>query len=254
MKKKQFLWQKEMLNDHPTSTCSFTDPYYTNKLDCERPVSSDACGGRHNQYGPELMFGHTFPKLDSPLQGQAIGISKIARGGTNIFKNWMKDNKDDDKNYWNALVDTIKGAKGSLEAFVWFQGESDSFKESDSKSYLNNLTKFVADVRQEIFDSSTNKFVSPTDIPVIIVELGYWIYNMGLLEVIEAQRTLVDNDPNTAIVNTGASRRRREQLTGYYHYNAASQLIIGNRIAQAMATLLLENEDRLNSDMNMSTR
>jgi hypothetical protein len=247
MKKNQFLWKKEMLNDHPTSTCSFTNPHSMKNLDCERPLSSTACGGGHHQYGPEFMFGHTFPKLDSPLQGQAIGISKIAQGGTKIFKNWMKENKDDDDNYWNALVDTIKGAKGSLEAFVWFQGESDSFADWDRETYLDNLKKFVADVRQEIFDSSTNKFALPTDIPVIIVELGYWIYRMGHLDVIEAQRTLVDNDPNTAIVKTGASTRKRSHLTAHYHYNSASQLIIGNRIAHAMAKLLLENEERLNS-------
>jgi len=245
-KMRKYLKKKKMYNDHPTSSCSFTNPKQSDELDCERPISSTACGANHDQYGPEFMFGHVFPKLNSPLKGQAIGIAKIAVGGTEIYSDWMKDNKDNSDNYWNALVDTIQGAKGSLEAFVWFQGENDSFADWNKENYLPNLTKFVADVRQEIVNESIKnesiKFQSPADVPVIIVECGRWIWGVDTA-VIEAQRAFVAADSNAVLVPTGAGDEIKEQLTKMYHYDIAAQLIIGKRIAEAMAQILNDNEN-----------
>jgi len=226
---------EDMLNDHDIITCSHTKPHVTNVLDCERPLSSIACGGDYDQYGPEFMFAHAFENLDSPLKSQKVGITKVSVGGTEIYKNWMKDNKNNDDNYWNTLVDAIKGTQGTLEAFVWFQGENDSFADLNKENYLNNLTQFVADVRQEIYGTSS-KFSSPSDIPVIIIELGYWIQGVDMA-VIEAQRAFVANDSKAELVNSGTGTMD-ENLTAFYHYDAASQLIIGNRVALAMADLL----------------
>ncbi len=234
---KRYLKKKDVFYDHPTSTCSFTMPG-AKRLDCERPVSATACGGHYQGYGPEFMFGHVFPKKDSRLKGKPIGIAKVAVGGTELYKNWMKENKDENQNYWYALADAIKGAKGSLEGFVWFQGENDSFNDRNRENYLDNLRKFVTDVRQEIYDSSSRwKFSSPADIPVIICGLGDWIYRKNTT-VIEAQIAFVENDPNALLVNTGASSDNEKKMSKFYHYDAASQLIIGNRIAKAMAFLL----------------
>ena len=85
-KLREHLKEGDMFNDHPTTTCSFTNPsVIDDKLDCERPLSSTACG---YSYGPEFMFGHVFPKLNSPFKGKAISIAKVAVGGTEIFKNY----------------------------------------------------------------------------------------------------------------------------------------------------------------------
>ena len=115
-----------------------------------------------------------------------------------------------------------------------------------NKNYLQNLTKFVADVRQEIFDTSGTKFATKEDIPVVIVELGYWIY--GLVDdigesVIKAQNTFVQNEPNAIIVKSGAGSEQ-ENLTAFYHYDAASILIVGLRIAKATANILKQNAER----------
>ena len=234
---RNILQKNEMLNDHPTSTCSLTLPKYTQDLDCERPVSSTACGKDQEQYGPEFMFAHTFPKLSSPLKGQPIGIAKVAAGGSQIYKSWMKDNKDEDDNYWYSLVDAIKATKGTLQGFVWFQGEFDSFKRWNRRNYLPNLTKFIADVREEIFNTST-KFENATDVPVVIVELGRWFWSRNHTDIIEAQRTFVKNDPNALLVQTGAGDNAKRQLSAHWHYDIACQIIIGRRIAGAMQKLL----------------
>ena len=192
------------------------------------------------------MFAHTFPKRDSPLKGQAISIAKVAVGGTQIYKHWMKVNKDEEDNYWYALADVIKGAQGSLEGFVWFQGENDSFDDWNKENYLDNLTEFIADVRQEIVYSSNGKFSSATDVPVVICELGNWIFGIDPT-VIEAQRSFVANDSNSILVPTGAGPDPKETMTAFYHYNAASMLVIGNRVAKAMANLLERNADQHNT-------
>lgn len=84
------------------------------------------------------------------------------------------------------MVDDISASNGSIEAFVWFQGEIDSFEVKDKENYQENLINFVADVRNEIFNSSI-KFQKYSDVPVVIVELGNWIAFDTDDTVIEAQ-------------------------------------------------------------------
>ena len=110
-------------------------------------------------------------------------------GGTRIFPRWAKENAQLEGNYWNELAQAIKASKGTIEAFVWFQGENDTFDVDASEHYLGNLTQFVSDVRDEIFIYDDKaKFETPDDIPVVIVELGMWRYGT---KVIEAQREYV---------------------------------------------------------------
>mmetsp|Transcript_39030 Transcript_39030/g.43901 ORF Transcript_39030/g.43901 Transcript_39030/m.43901 type:complete len:784 (-) Transcript_39030:103-2454(-) len=135
------LNNETILLAHPSSTCSFTQPDRTSgtfNLNCERPVTSIACG--ENGYGPEFMFGHTFPTLDTIYKDKSIGITKVAVGGT-LIEQWI-DSYDEDFNnnntdengcnsitsdYWNSLRNAIHAADGTMEAFVWFQGENDHF-------------------------------------------------------------------------------------------------------------------------------
>ena len=174
------------------AVCSYTNPSEDGALDCERNVSNIACGSRkeHNgktgQFGPELLFAHRFPKLNTRFKGKQIGITKVAVGGTRICQ-WMKNSScAEDANYWQSLVDAIQAAQGTIEAFVWFQGENDSLEEMSTEDYFSHLTEHVDDVRLEIFNAST-KFEKASDVPVVIVELGAWIYGINT-NVIEAQR------------------------------------------------------------------
>merc|ERR1719162_2000830 len=103
-------------------------------------------------------------KKKSPLKKKRIGIIKVASGGTEIYKHWMKSNDGEDANFWQTMVDAITASKGSIKAFVWFQGENDSFAAWNKENYLENLTTFIGDVRREIHKSSSN-FESPADVP-----------------------------------------------------------------------------------------
>jgi len=219
---------KFLTGTYNKAVCSLTIPKKTNGLDCERPVSPTACG---RNYGPELMFAHVFPRLKGPLKRKRFGIIKVARDDIRL-KQW-------NKGYRQEFVDAVAAAKGSIEAFVWFHGEFDSRAQNDRDRYLKDLEVFVADVRDVIHKTST-KFQSPEDVPVVIVELGNWVS----LEVdpsrvvIEAQRTFVENTPNTALVNTGLDDDEYLRLSKFPQYDAAALLIIGSRIAKAVAQLL----------------
>jgi len=248
-------------------SCSFHDPKFTQSLGCEKDLTPRNCGdpsGGKGEYGPELMFGHSFSKLRTIYQGQAVGITKVAVGGTQLYRDWSKSNTGSNywnnyvdaikasrgqlyrdwsksnagSSYWNNLVDAIKASRGSMKGFVWFQGENDSFDEENGENYFGHLTQFVSDVRAEIYETSSS-FSSPDDVPVVIVELGAWRYSTdGMRAVIKAQRKFVKSTINTALVRTGSSDVDSKKLTSFLHFDAAALLIIGDRIAKALADLV----------------
>ena len=109
-------------------------------------------------------------------------------------------------------------------AFVWFQGENDSFDSANGLSYEQNLKNLIADVRSEVG--------APT-LPVVIVQIGTWAQSMAFgKNVAAAQSSVVSADKHARIVTTS-------DLSGFYHYDSAAQLIIGERVAQAVQALLV---------------
>lgn len=254
-----------ILNPHPDVVCSYSKPDRTSELDCERPVSpieGETCGGTEDNYfGPELMFAHHFRQLDTKYKNTTFGITKVAVGGTQI-KEFTK-NSGTERNFWQSLEDNIRGDKGTLEAFFWFQGENDHFPTSISQEeYFQSLKELVRKVRGEIFKahrarwgkegSPTAKWEKRSDVPVVIFELGPWIGN-GVTEkrkeapgsVILAQRQFVENDDNAILVNTGTHDNPQKRLSGFYHFDAPSQLIIGQRLADSFKDLLEEIDIRM---------
>jgi hypothetical protein len=112
-------------------------------------------------------------------------------------------------------------------AFVWFQGENDA-QVAEGADYEKNLKNFIADVRKDVG--------SPT-LPVVIVQIGKWgqsfrVNNVAIgVAVADAQTKVVKEDKYARIVNTA-------DLSGFYHYDSASQLIIGERVSLAVKSLL----------------
>jgi hypothetical protein len=66
------------------------------------------------------------------------------------------------------------------------------------------------------------------EIPVVIVQVGYWpgSDNAAAKRTRDAQARLCNEDPRAVLVTTN-------DLSRFYHYDAASFLISGNRIAHA---------------------
>ena len=121
---------------------------------------------------------------------------------------------------------------------VWFQGENNIFVDHDNThAYEQNLARFIGDLRSLIYTLDKTVFATPSSIPVVIVQVGCWIQGIkprGPV-IAKAQANFVQNEQRmgakTSLVYT-------KDLSCNSHYDEASQLIIGYRVASALQTLL----------------
>jgi hypothetical protein len=189
------------------------------------------CG---NAFGPELVFGQALSKAGY----SSTSLIKVAHGGTNLYVNWRSPLSGGTVGplytELRSRIQSLKSAPASVNpscktqgcrwsAFVWFQGENDSFDSANGLSYEQNLKNLIADVRSDVG--------SPT-LPVVIVQTGTWAQSMAFgKNVAAAQSSVVSADKYARLVNTS-------DLSGFYHYDSASKLIIGDRVAQAVKALL----------------
>ena len=190
------------------------------------------CG---NPFGPELLFGQALGKAGY----SSTSLIKVAYGGTNLYVDWRSPlsggNVGPLYTQLRARIQSLKLAPASVNpscksqgcrwaAFVWFQGDNDSFNSANGLAYEQNLKNLIADVR--------NHIGSPT-LPVVIVQTGGWAQSLAFgKNVAAAQKAVVDADRYARLVNTS-------DLSKFYHYDPAAQLIIGDRVAQAVQALLV---------------
>ena len=98
------------------------------------------------------------------------------------------------------------------------KGENDAFSKPFATAYEKNLAALIDDVRAAIGNPV---------LPVVIVQIGYWASTLAYgREVIEAQAKYVASDPRSILVRT-------MDLSRYYHFDPASYLVIGSRMARA---------------------
>lgn len=189
------------------------------------------CG---NAYGPELVFGQALDKAGY----SSTSLIKVAHGGTNLHVDWRSPLSGGAVGplyvELRARIQSLKTAPASVNpsctkkgcrwaAFVWFQGENDSFDSASGLAYEQNLKNLIADVRND---------VGVPTMPVVIVQTGSWAQSLAFgKNVAAAQSAVVGADKYAMLVNTS-------DLSGFYHYDSASKLIIGERVAQAVKSLL----------------
>ena len=199
------------------------------------PLSAYAkCGA---PFGPELVLGHSLGKAGY----SATSLIKVATGGTDLYTNWRSPLSAATSGIvgpryteLRSRIQSLKSAPASVNplcstrscrwsAFIWFQGEADALFKVNSESYAQNLKNLIADVRSEVG--------SPT-LPVVIVQIGGWAQSLTYgKNVVAAQISFVKEDKHARIVNTA-------DLSSFYHYDSAAQLIIGDRVSQAVQALL----------------
>ncbi len=191
------------------------------------------CG---NPFGPELVLGHFLgEKWAAP-----ISFVKVAHGGTTLETDWLSTSAAQAHGrevgplyeQLKTRIQSLSNDKSLLHpdcatrplvwsAFVWFQGENDTFSPNGSTEYEANLRALISDVRGEIGVPS---------LPVIIVQIGHWAHtadSAGGAKVYDAQAKVVSTTPGASLVVT-------DDLSGFYHYDSAAQLIIGERVARAL--------------------
>lgn len=190
-------------------------------------------------FGPELVLGQSLAKAGY----SSTSLIKVAYGGTNLYADWrspLMGGTPSSKALYaklRARIQSLKSNPASVNpacktrtcqwsAFVWFQGEADA-ETAFAPQYEENLKKFIADVRAD---------VGSPNLPVVIVQIGAWAQSLNQNKgkvVATAQTAVVSADKYASIVNTA-------DLSGFFHYDPAAQLIIGERVALAVQSLLAE--------------
>jgi hypothetical protein len=192
------------------------------------------CG---NPWALELLFSHVMTKIHYGTD-KDFAVVKVAAGGTEIRKDWSSPSG----NHWDVLQSRIQSSLDSnvhascatktcqWAGFVWFQGETDTLQETNANNYYSDLKDFVRAVRTELH-AATPVYATADEIPVIIVKLGYSVSEAPYgSKVIDAQIQYVSETDHTYSIET-------DDLGKFYHYDTASYIIIGDRLAQKMASI-----------------
>jgi hypothetical protein len=186
-----------------------------------------------NVFGAELTFARELKKYVKYAKDK-IAIIKCAVGGTTIAVNWNPDSGP----LYRTAMDLIKvdladlqdqGYKVQLEAVLWHQGENDMLNGSYRPQYEQNLTDFIARVREEL---------SAPDLPFYIGEIsdkGIWGMDnrSNMIATREQQLRVVEADP---LVWWVPSRHLGFEVMGsgqpHYHFGTLGQLQLGESFAK----------------------
>jgi len=218
-------------------SCSFLEPLDWHEVNDRSQGTTPTvwnanCGG---VFGPELLFSRTL-ELEMGQKNHFEAV-KNARGGTKIHEHWYPGHGK----YWRKLRSSIRSRKGygNWKAFIWHQGIQDALKdhryEDTSLTYLGNLTGLIHQVRVEMFDASkAGTWQCKEEIPVVVVQIGYFPQTARAQRVREAQTLYCNGDPRAELVTV-------EDLSQFYHMDPPSLLIEGHRIAQAYQAAIQGN-------------
>ncbi len=128
--------------------------------------------------------------------GVPIGLVACAHGGTSM-EQWNPSKKEQGGNsLYGSMLRQVKEAGGKVKGVLWYQGESDALgRAKRRRSYPRVFTDFIASVRSD--------FGQP-ELPFYYVQIGRFVAGAdpkGWNAVQDAQRTLPERVPNTAVVS-----------------------------------------------------
>jgi hypothetical protein len=204
-------------------------------------------GAKDGKYGPELSFGHYIGEhIDSDVL-----LLKVVQGGTDLRVDWktpcssnnagnqltaeelgqeslyssliQKANEIKNPEVSHALFPEYEEKNMEIAGFIWFQGWNDGLDDVNKENYETNLECMLEDLRDDL---------SLPELPVVIVQSHVGDPD-NLVQVGQANVAQKTENTNLAIT---------DDLSGYYHYDSAAQLVIGKRIAEQMIPMIKPND------------
>lgn len=173
-------------------------------------------------FGPEIGAGAALAKA---LPGKRIALLKISRGGTSLAKDWNIGTQGAPntqgplyQEFREGVARALKALKDGgdtyvLRAMLWHQGESDAG--STEEVYTRRLADFIARMREDL---------GQPELPFIIGE----VYDNKKRDAVRAAQLAVSKTvPHTAL----ASAAGLKTWDNGTHFDAASQLTLGERLA-----------------------
>lgn len=181
--------------------------------------------GSGNQFGPELTFGRT---LADTLPAEKYAIIKFAVNGSNLFNHWkpVNDNRGVYYKRFQVVVqeglDALKAAGHTpqIVGMLWTQGEADGLANRTTEQYQQDLTEFIADVR--------NRYGK--DLPFLFNRLAEGQRQLSdeqRQSIRAAQEAVAAADPNAWLIETDGLKQ-----TDTVHFNAEGQIELGTRFAK----------------------
>jgi iduronate 2-sulfatase len=176
-----------------------------------------------NSFGPEVAFG---PEISKALPGKHILLVKFAEGGTNLSKDWNPEAKG--KLYENFIkfvrqTQEMMKANGDtceIRGMAWHQGESDAGMPAGK--YEEALTAFIAKVRDDLGNKN---------LPFVI---GQVFDNSTRAGIVNDQKATAKAVANVGFVDADGL----ETFDKGTHFDAASQIKLGKRLADEMIRLM----------------
>jgi hypothetical protein len=199
-----------------------------NTLRCPDP---DRCG--KYEIGPELTLGRA---LADAFPSHQIALVKHAAGGTSM-DGWNPDAigpADESRMYvgltekmsdaLSALIDT--GKDFEVAGLFWEQGGGDARNMGLAQSYKTNLQNLIAAIRDD--------FNGGPEMPFVIGRSNSFLQTLSArypyIEIVrDAQVDVANSDPAGAWINGDDLSRYPNDV----HYDAAGQLELGRRFANA---------------------
>lgn len=179
-------------------------------------------------FGPEIGFAAAMTKAQP---GRRFALIKSSKGGTSLSKDWnpgAKGQPDTQGPCYRNCLETVALATKALtndgstltwRGVLWHQGESDAG--SATEVYQRRLTDFIARLRDDL---------GHPNLPVVIGE----VFDNGKRDSVRAAQRAV------AKVVTGVSFIAADGTKTWdagTHFDAASQLLLGERFATAVLQL-----------------
>jgi iduronate 2-sulfatase len=174
-------------------------------------------------FGPEVSFGRS---MADRLKDKKVAIIKYAEGGTSLAKDWNPEVKD---RLYAAFLDFTraslkdlkdKGHTVTVRGMIWHQGESDAGLTAEE--YEKHLTAFIGRVRTDL---------DLRDLPFGIGE----VYDDGKRDKVRAAQKATAEKVKLAFFVPADGLKTFDKGT---HFDAASQIELGERFAAGMAKAL----------------
>lgn len=169
-------------------------------------------GLKMQRLGPGYSFAKKMLEANPDIK---IGLVVNARGGSKI-EQWLGKSKY----YWGIRGRAkIARQSGTIKGVLWHQGESNS---GEPENYLDNLKVLIADLRSDLDDA---------DLPVVVGQIN----NNPPMAINKELAKLPE-----AVHATACASAEGLKATDRWHFDAKSQLILGERYAAQMIRLQKE--------------
>jgi iduronate 2-sulfatase len=173
-----------------------------------------------NTFGPEVAFGRG---MADHLKDKKVALIKFAEGGTSLAKDWNPEVKD---RLYPAFLDFTrkalkelkdKGHTYTVRGMIWHQGESDAALTAEE--YQKLLTAFIARVRADLA------------VPELAFGIGA-VFDDGKRDAVRAAQKATAEKVKGAFFVSAEKLKTSDMGT---HFDAASQIELGERFAAGMA-------------------